>query len=278
MGRVGQALLRLGLLGALSAGVWGAAPGALALDAGEKDPRKIMKAVEDREDGDKSTSRMTMTLKDKSGRQLKRTVQARGMDFEGGSKQIMFFESPADVRNTGLLSVDHDGDKDDDQWLFLPSLHKSTRISTSERSGSFMGTDITYSDMTRKNTDNYDYKMVEQSVKVGGEDCWLIEARPKTDKEKKETGYVKQHVWVSKSKMMPIQMKAWVKEGRKLKYMKFTDIKKVDGIWVAMKILVRVVKGGNVESETSMITESIRFNQGDVKDSDFSQRRLEKGI
>ena len=61
----------------------------------------------------------------------------------------MIFESPSDVQNTGLLSVDYDGAKDDDQWLYLPSLHKATRISSGDKSGSFMGTDFTYSDMTQ---------------------------------------------------------------------------------------------------------------------------------
>ena len=32
----------------------------------------------------------------------------------------MRFSAPADVKNTGLLSVDYDdGAKDDDQWLYL---------------------------------------------------------------------------------------------------------------------------------------------------------------
>ena len=72
------------------------------------------------------------------------------MEFDKGTRQLMMFESPADVRNTGMLSIDYkDGNKDDDQWLYLPSLNKSTRISSGDKSGSFMGTDLSYADMTR---------------------------------------------------------------------------------------------------------------------------------
>ena len=40
---------------------------------------------------------------------------------------------PGDVANTGLLSIDYDdGAKDDDQWLYLPSLKKTTRISSGD--------------------------------------------------------------------------------------------------------------------------------------------------
>ncbi len=252
---------------------------ASALDPNTEDPRAIAQAVEDRDDGDRGKAKLTLTLKDSSGRSRTRKLSQRSMKFGGGTKTLMFFEAPADVRNTGLLSVDYDdGKKEDDQWLYLPSLHKSTRISTSDKSGSFMGTDITYADMTKKDPDNYDYKLLEKSVKVGGEECWLIESRPRTDKEKKETGYVKTHMWISKSKLMPVQVKAWVKEGKKLKYIKFSSFEQVDGIWVSRRMAVRTVRGKKVESETLFETNQVRFNQADVTETDFSERRLEKGI
>ncbi|MGD8860895.1 MAG: outer membrane lipoprotein-sorting protein [Myxococcales bacterium] len=252
---------------------------ARALDPNTEDARAIAKAVEARATGDRGTAQVVLTLKDASGRERVRKLVQKSMDFEGGSKTIMFFEAPADVRNTGLLSVDYDdGDKEDDQWLYLPSLHKSTRISTSDKSGSFMGTDITYSDMTKKDPDQYDYRLLEKSVKVDGEDCWVIEARPRTDKEKKETGYVKTQTWISKDKLMPVQVKAWVKEGKKLKYIKFSQFEKVDGIWVSKRMAVRTVRGGNVESQTLFQMNNVKFNQPSVTEDQFSQRRLEKGL
>jgi outer membrane lipoprotein-sorting protein len=259
--------------------LWASAAPALALDPGTTDARKVAQAVEGRADGDKGTSRVTLTLKDNSGRERVRKLVQQSLDFAGGEKTLMFFEAPADVRNTGLLSIDYeDGKKEDDQWLYLPSLHKSTRISTSDKSGSFMGTDLTYSDMTRKDPDAYDYSMVEQSTRVGDDECWLIEARPRTDKEKKETGYLKTHTWVSKSKLLPVQVKAWVKEGKKLKYIKFTELAQVDGIWVAKRLVVRTVRGKTVESETVMELADVRFNQPSVTDAQFSERRLEQGL
>lgn len=252
---------------------------AWAVTPDETDPAKIMDAVDKREDGDKSTSRMVMVVKDSAGRERKRVVQSRSMDFSEGTKQLLLFEQPADVRNTGLLSVDYDdGDKDDDQWLYLPSLRKSTRISSSDKSGSFMGTDMSYSDMTRQDPKGYSYTMVEQSKKVGGEDCWVIEARPKTAKLKEETGYVKSMMWVSKEKLMPVRVKNWVREGKKLKYIKFGDIKKVDGIWIAHKIMAQTKRGKEVESTTVIAFKEYKLNQPGVTEADFNQRRLEKGL
>ena len=155
---------------------------ALAIDPGETDPAAIMAAVENRETGDKQVSRLQITIKDKAGRERTRVVQSRTLDFEGGTRQLIIFESPADVRNAGLLSVDfEDGSKSDDQWLWLPSLNKTTRISSNDKSGSFMGTDMSYSDMTKKDPSAYAYTMVDANAEVGGEACWLNEAKPDTE-------------------------------------------------------------------------------------------------
>ena len=176
------------------------------------------------------------------------------------------------------MSVDYDGARDDDQWLYLPSLRNTTRISSSGKSGSFVGTDISYADMTSRDVDAYDYEMIEESTNVDGEACWLIESRPRTAKEQEATGYLKTQSWISKEKLIPLQAKMWVKEGKKLKYMKFGDIRKVDGIWTVHKLSVRTVKNGKVESTTVMQFKSLKFNDPSVSEADFSERRLEQGI
>ena len=263
----------------LAAGLALCASSARALDPNTSDARAIAAAVEDRDAGDHIVSKATITVIDSAGRKRERKIAQQTLEFEGGTKTILFFEAPADVRDTGLLSIDYDdGTKDDDQWLYLPSLHKATRIATADRSGSFMGTDITYSDMTAKDTKAYDYQVIEQSAKVDGRDCWVIESRPKTDKEKKETGYVKTHIWVDKERLLPLQIKAWVTEGKKLKYMKFSEIEQVEGIWIARRLAVRSVRNGTVESQTLMQLDAIKLNQPEVTEAQFAVRRLEQGL
>ena len=270
------ALLSSALLSLPSLTAW-------AIDPSSSDPKAIMKAVEDRAEGDKSKSRLVMQIIDKDGRKRERVVQSRAMDFADGRKQVMLFESPEDVRGTGMLSIDYDlGSKDDDQWLYLPSLKKSTRISSGEKSGSFMGTDLSFSDMTKADPEHYSYKMVKPSVKVKvdgqEEECWLIESSPKTQKAKEETGYLKSQVWVSKAKMMPVQIKSWIREGKKLKYIQFKSFKKVDELWVAHTIVARTKKGKQVESTTVLQFSALSFNNDDVTSELFQQSRLEQGL
>jgi len=269
-------------VGALSLCFLAASP-ALALDPNTTDVKAINAAADAQPEGDNGRNKVTLTLIDSSGRKRVRKTRQMSKKFAGGTKSLMFFESPGDVRNTGLLSVDYDdGNKDDDQWLYLPSLHKSTRISTSDKSGSFMGTDITYADMTKKDIKLYDYKIVQQSVKVDGEDCWVIESRPKTAKEKKETGYLKSHTWLSKSKLVPVQIKTWVIEGKKLKYIQFSGYKvhstKAGKVWSMSKMEVRTVRNKKVESRTIMEMSSVKFDDASVTEDQFTERRLEQGL
>ena len=250
---------------------------AMAVAPDSTDPNAIMDGVFDRETGDKLSSKMIMVIKDKSGRERKRELNVRSMNFEQGSKSFMKFSAPADVKNTGLLSVDYDdGAKDDDQWLYLPSLRKSTRIASTQKSGSFMGTDFSYADMTKADPKDYDYKILKQSVQVGGQDCWLLEARPKTEKAARETGYLKTNIWVDKARLIVLQTKAWVKAGKRLKYLKFEDIKQIDGVWVIHILRAQTRKGKSVESETVMTYSELKLNDKSVSEKDFSQREMEK--
>ena len=243
------------------------------------DARAIMDGVFERNTADNVTSSMMMVIQDKSGRKRERMLKVRSKKFGEGTKLLMKFQSPADVKNTGLLSVDYDsGQKDDDQWLYLPSLRKSTRIASTQKSGSFMGTDFTFADMTKSDPNEYDFKIVQQSTQAAGEDCWLIESRPKTDKAKRETGYMKSQVWVSKEKMIVVQSKAWVIAGKRIKLLKFEDIKKIDGIWVIHKLSAMTRKGKTTESTTVMVYSDLKINDASVVEADFTQREMEKGL
>jgi hypothetical protein len=141
-----------------------------------------------------------------------------------------------------------------------------------------MGSDLSFSDMTRQSPDQFDYKMVDPAAKARGEDCWLIEARPRTAKAKDETGYVKSLLWVSKGKLMPVQIKHWVREGKKLKFLVFSGVKQVNGIWVAHKISAKTVQAKETLSTTVLSFADLSFGNADVVEGAFTQRRLEQGL
>lgn len=244
------------------------------------DPRVIMQKVYDREDGNHSVMDMEMVLIDKNGEQRTRQVKSfgrdAGADGEDG-ESIMFFLSPADVKNTGFLSYDYDDDmKDDDQWLYLPALKKVKRIASSDKSSSFMGTDFTYSDMNERNINNYEYKLLKEDV-VNNDKVWVIEATPITEKEKEETGYTKSVIFVRQDNFVVIRGLNFVEKGGKLKYMDTKKLELIDGVWVASELTMTTKKDKETLHQTVLKLTNIKFNQPQPADT-FSTRRLEKGL
>jgi len=239
--------------------------------------QEIAQKVHDRDEGDNSTSKMKMILIDKKGkkrvRNLKTYTKNRGED----KLKLMFFLTPADVKNTGFLTYDYeDSNKDDDQWLYLPELRKVKRIASSDKSSSFMGSDFTYSDMTSRNVQDYTYKVMKEPT-VGGHKTWQMLVTPKSEKTVQETGYTKSIVFIRQDNFVIIQALNYIKIGKKLKYMMVKGLKKIDGIWTVTKMQMITKKGKKTLHKTVFEFSDVKYNQ-DLEESFFTTRTLERGL
>jgi hypothetical protein len=258
----------------------------IAQTAGADDPagpgvpvsaRAVMELVDARDDGDNGTQAMEMILIDKNGSTRERTIRSFSRDVGEDTHTIMFFESPADVKDTGFLTYDYDDDaKDDDQWLYLPALKKTKRIASSDKSGSFMGSDFSYADMTDRKLDRYDYTLM-QETEVDVVKAWQIESIPKTEEEIDETGYTKSIVFVRQDNFVMIRSVNRVKKGNRLKYFDVKKLEQIDGIWVPTEMHMTTKKGKATLHKTVLKSHDVRFNQ-EIDDDLFSVRQLEKGL
>ncbi|MGE4608808.1 MAG: outer membrane lipoprotein-sorting protein [Myxococcota bacterium] len=238
--------------------------------------REIMELVEARDDGDQMTQDMEMILIDKRGNRRERMIRMMSRDVGEDTQSIMFFLSPAPVKDTGFLTYDYDSpDEDDDQWLFLPALKKTKRIATGDKSGSFMGSDFTYSDMTDRDLDRYDYRLLQQD-EVAGHRVWVVEAIPNSDDEIKETGYTKSVLFVRQDNHVVVRAKSWVKKGKRQKYMDVKSLELIDGIWVSTETHMTTKKAKSTLHKTVLKAHNVRFNQGHSEDL-FTVRKLERG-
>ena len=239
--------------------------------------RQIMEQVDARDDGDNRISDMGMILIDKNGKKRVRKIRAFSKDKGEDTLRLMFFIAPADVEDAAFLTYDYDqSEKDDDQWVYLPALRKTKRIATSDKGGSFMGSDFTYSDMTKWDLDDYDYTLLKE-VKVKNVKTWLIQAVPRTKEVIDRTGYTKSVLYVRKDNFVVIRGVHWVKKGNRLKYMDVKQLTMIDGIWVPTEIHMTTKQGKSTRHKTIMTFENVRFNQ-DLKEDFFSIRRMEKGL
>ena len=242
--------------------------------------RAIMERVDARDDGDNQTADMQMVLIDKRGKERVRKIATFTKDFGKDTHRLMFFQHPADVKDTAFLTYDYDDpDKDDDQWLYLPALRKTKRIATSDKSGSFMGSDLNYSDMTSRNLQDYDFRFYEKGKQseVRGKKVWRIWSIPRSKEIIDETGYEKSLLFVQPDIDMVVRAIHWVKDGGYLKYVDLRKLDQIDGIWVATDMLVVKKKGKDTVHKTILTLENTAFNQ--KLDADlFTIRRMEKGL
>ncbi len=239
--------------------------------------REIMEKVDARDDGDNITINTEMVLIDKKGHQRQRLIKAFMKDKGRDTWRIQFFIEPADVRDTGFLTYDYySGEKDDDQWLFLPELHKTKRIASSDKSSAFMGSDFSYADMNKRVLDEWRYKILKEAV-VNGNKVWLIEALPRDKVVEERYGYTKSVLFIRQDIFFPIRAVHWVKEGKKIKYMEVKQLELIDNIWVATETHMKTTKNKKTLHRTILRWNNVKFNQ-QIDESIFTVRRLEKGL
>jgi hypothetical protein len=239
--------------------------------------RAIMEKVDARDDGDNQTSDMEMILIDKRGKKRVRRLGIFSKDKGEDTLRLMFFLEPADVKDTAFLTWDYDDpDKDDDQWLYLPALRKTKRIASTDKSGSFMGSDLNYSDMTDRNLEDYDFTL-KKEMDVKGVKAWLIESIPRSKKVIKETGYKKSLIFVRQDNYVVIRAVNWVKDGGYLKYVDVRRLELIDGIWVATETHVTKKKNKKTAHKTILKFNNVKFNQK-LDFEFFTIRRMEKGL
>lgn len=242
------------------------------------DAAQIMRTALARLTPDRSVGRMKMTIRDGTGTR-ERVMSTRSLRFEQGRKSLILIEAPADVRNTGFLSIDrHGGSTADEQWLYLPKLRRTSRVAAMGRSEPFLGSDFSYSDLSAQDPADFSWRMQNPAARAGDEECWLIEGTPKNDTVKQATGYSKSEVWVSKSKNVTLQIKATTLKDGRTKYLKSGDLRKVGENWAPFRLQMRTLQGAKLESETLIEVLSLETAGVTVADADFTQARLERGL
>lgn len=173
-----------------------------------------------------STAQMEMVLINANGEQSVRDLEMKTLEGENGDKSISTFISPADIKGTKTLTHEH-LNRDDDQWLYLPALKRVKRIASSNKSGSFMGSEFSYEDIGNQNYQKFFYSGEAQEVELNGVACYKSQRVP----NETNSGYTKQIIWVDKTNFLVKQIEYYDRKQELLKTAKFFDHKKINGVW-----------------------------------------------
>lgn len=251
------------------------------VSAQELTAQEVIERMDARYDGDSAIADYTMTLIDRRDRRRSRELTMYRLDNDMDSKYLAQFESPADIRGTSYLNFDWDDtNRDDDSWLYLPSLQRVKRIASSDTSDSFLGSDFTYADINGYEIDWYDFSFVNQSEIVNGEDCWVIEAVPKPefrDRAEESTGYSRMQLWISKEKFVQLQAQAWELRGNRIKYFSATELELIDNIWTPQQLQAITTRNERVEHSSVLQINNIEYNV-EIPDSVFTTENMQRGL
>ena len=207
---------------------------------------------------------LLMTLTNKKGKT--RSYSLHSIIKDDGTKQMIWFLEPADDKGISFLKIEHDG-RDDEMRMWLPAFKKIRRISAKKRSDSFMGSDMSYEDMSSRQLDEFKFILIGQEV-YDSIACHLLESIPR---EHMRTEYSRHITWVDSTLLIPIKEESFDKSGQLLKekYFSYTIIKEY-------QILTKVhVTNRQKNHSTTLNFENIELDTG-VKDDLFHERYLKR--
>ena len=230
---------------------------------------EIVRASRERIKADTVSTRSRMVITAKDGSLTERLLDQYTSKVSGSTKTVVIFQKPASVAGTRFLTISNPG-KIDDRWIFLPSLGKVRRIAAGEGSGSFMGTDMSYDDISSMDRDvSLDTYALLKEENFEGRPCWVIEAKPKNPGYQ----YSRMVGWIEKSTSMSLKMELYDKKGTLVKVMEIQDIKDVQG-----KLTPVVTKMSTVQAKTSttIYVDIIIYNDP-IPASVFTERFLLTG-
>jgi hypothetical protein len=181
-------------------------------------------------------------------------------------KDLIVILGPQNIKGLSVLTWNYlDPQKDQEIWLWLPSLRKVRRVSQSEADDPFMGSEFTTEEMSTRKWEDETYRMIGEKKlegkisRVNGKtyykdtDCYVVEAVPK----RKDWYYSKRIMWLDKGFGALLFDEVYDPAGRRWK----TFIKEYD-LWENGCIPQMFLEG---EDQFSGHVTSIEFDKKDIK-------------
>ncbi|MDC9727739.1 MAG: outer membrane lipoprotein-sorting protein [Methyloprofundus sp.] len=201
------------------------------------------------------TADLEMVLTNKNGDEHRRKLAMKVLEIEeDGDKSLSVFNSPRDVKGTAFLSFTHALDADE-QWLYLPALKRVKRISSSNKSGPFLGSEIAFEDLSSFELEKYTYTYLKDEL-LDSIDCFVIENKPQYE----YSGYVRTIVWVDKLRYIPMKIDYYDRKNTLLKTQTFNDYQQyLDKYWRADSMLMKNYVTGK---STQLFWHNYKFSSG----------------
>lgn len=215
------------------------------------------------------TADMQMVLRTRNGTTSVRRIRSKTLEVRGdGDKSLSEFLEPADVKGTKMLTHSH-GLRADDQWLFLPALRRSKRISSNSKSGPFMGSEFAFEDLGSQELEKYTYKYLRDEPCGNGMKCYVVERIPAY----RYTGYSKMISWVDQQAYRLVKVDFYDRKRTLLKTLTASGYHQYGGKhWRASKLSM---VNHQTRKSTDLVWSNYRFKVG-LTARDFNKNALKR--
>ena len=211
---------------------------------------------------------LDMILRNKRGEESARKLRMKVLEvIDDGDQMLTIFDTPKDIKGTGLLTYSHKVGSDD-QWLNLPALKRVKRIASKNKSGPFVGSEFAFEDLSSQEVEKYTYQYLRDEIHAG-RDCYVIERVPVD----RYSGYTRQTVWMDKDEYRTWKVDFYDRKNSLLKTLTFHDYQiYLEKFWRAdeMKMI-----NHQTSKSTELVWSNYRFSTG-LNAGDFTKNSLQR--
>jgi Outer membrane lipoprotein-sorting protein len=234
---------------------------------GEFDAKTVMAGVYGQDTSKDASLRATLEVTDAEGHAAKKRFTLRRLGSFGNGKVLLRFTDPQELRGVTLLSVDQPG-QPPRQWIFTPATERVRPVAPRERSERFAGSDFTYEDLADHALDDFTYQSVTADDRMENHDTYKILATPATP-DRSQYKYV--YYWVAQDVPCILHAEMYGQDGRKIREMHASGLRKVNGMWGARRTEMRSI----LEGTKSVLTiDELHLNTG-LDEAAFTPEAME---
>jgi hypothetical protein len=241
--------------------VFSAIVSAAALDA-----RQIMQDVYRQDTSHDTFMRASFEVLDREGHGKKKVFTYRRIGSPGNSKTLVVFTSPEEIRGVALLSINQTG-VTDRQYMYAPATQRVRSVVPQERSARFIGTNFTFEDIAERVLDDFTYRLLGDAETIDGHKTYKVEATP-IDAARSQYKFL--YYWVAQDVPVILHAEMYDSQGRELRVLHASGLKRVSGIWGARYMEMRSVQDG---TRTVLSIEQVKFNTN-MDETLFTPQRL----
>jgi outer membrane lipoprotein-sorting protein len=204
--------------------------------------------------GDDGRAKVNMVITDKQGQKRERQFIILRKDVEDGGDQnyYVYFLKPADVRKMVFMVHKHaEINKDDDRWLYLPSLDLVKRIAASDKRTSFVGSDFLYEDVSGRSLEEDTHELIKTT-----DEFFVVKNVPKQPDAVEFSYY---NVSIDRKNFVPMKMEYYDKSGKLYRTIESVKVEEIQGFPTVVKSVVSDLRTG---SKTEMEFSDVKYNMG----------------